>query len=210
MNKSHLLSGTVGFVACACVGAVLAFGPEHDSNDAHTDPMAEMSPDEMMAAYMALGNPGEHHEAMKLSVGDWDAKTSFIMDPANPDQMQDGVGKVSVEMVMGGRFTKTKFDSDFMGVPFTGYAYSGYDNGREQHVSIWMDTMSTAITYMTGNMNEDGDLVMVGNAFAPGVGDYQMKMVYHWDDENNWSQKFYDQLPDGSWMHTGVITYTRK
>ena len=150
MNKSHLFSGAVSFVACACVGAVLAFGPEDPfepgkkfkiklkNGETMTATVSkpidnspdEMSPDEMMAAYMALGNPGEQHEAMKQSVGDWHAKTSFVMDPANPDEMQDGVGKVSVERVMGGRFTKTKFDSDFMGVPFTGYAYSGYDNGR--------------------------------------------------------------------------------
>jgi hypothetical protein len=222
MIKSHLLAGSIGFAACACLGAVLAFGPDHDGHDhhhhdAHHDNHAapsntaeEMSPEEMMAAYMALGNPGEHHEELKMAVGEWEANTSFIMDPANPDQKEDGVGSCSVKMIMDGRFSKTKFDSDFMGIPFTGYAYSGYDNARKQHVSIWMDTMSTAIMYMTGNKNEDGDLVMQGTTFAPGVGDYEMRMVYHWDDENNWSQNFYDQLPDGSWMHTGVITYTRK
>lgn len=217
MNTRSILAFGAGALAASSLTILIASGPDHDDHkhghhhsDQPADPMGGMSQDEMMAAYMAMGEPGEHHEAQMKYAGHWDAKTSFATDPANPDQREEGDASCHTTAKLGGRFMMSEFTSDFMGIPFTGIAYSGYDNAREQHVSVWMDTMSTAIIHMTGNPNEDGDLVMQGTGFMPGMGDYQMKMVYHWIDDDNWSQTFYDQMPDGSWFNSGVITYTRK
>lgn len=216
MKHTSTLAFAAGVLATASVGALIASGPDHDhasttkSTSMTGEPMGEMSPEEMMAAYMALGAPGPKHEELKKSAGYWNAKTSFAMDPSTPDLMTEGEGVCTVEMVMGGRFAKTKFESDFVGMPFVGYAYNGYDNGRKEHVSVWMDTMSTSITYMTGQKDKNGDLVFKGEAYAPGNGEYQMKIINHWDDDDHWSQTFYDQLPDGTWFKSGTISYARK
>lgn len=210
MNTRSICAFGAGLVAASTLAVLIAAAPMHETQAQPADAQPEMSPEEMMAAYMAMGQPGEHHEWLKKTAGTWHAKTSFVMDPANPDQREEGTGTCTNEIVMGGRFAKTKFEAEFMGMPFTGYAYTGYDNGRKHFVSIWIDTMSTSIIKMTGNMNKDGDLVLQGSAYAPGTGEYQSKMVYKIKDENNWSQTFYDQLPDGSWMKSGTISYTRK
>jgi hypothetical protein len=217
MNTRSLIAFGAGALAASSLAVLIASGPDHDDHThkhqdepAATDAMGGMSPDEMMAAYMAIGEPGPHHEAQMKFAGDWKARTSFVMDPADPEAREEGDATCLTVAALDGRFMKSEFKSDFMGIPFTGIAYAGYDNARKQHVSIWMDTMSTSITYMTGDYNTDGDLVMEGTAYNPAMGDYQMKMVYHWHDDNTWSQTFYDQMPDGSWFNSGEITYSRK
>jgi hypothetical protein len=116
---------------------------------------------------------------------------------------------MNVEWVLGGRFTKAEFNMDFMGQPFEGLAYSGYDIAHGNYVATWMDTMSTKITYTEGNIDEAGNLVMQGMATTP-MGDNPMKIVTSWIDEDTVQDKFFDKMPDGTWMNTGTITYTRK
>jgi len=212
MNRSTIAAFGAGALAAAGALALIASGPGgHDTDDAeHGHAAMEMDPDEMMAAYMALGQPGEHHQELMKSVGEWDAVTAFVMDPTNPDERTIEKGSCTVVPIMGGRFVKARFASSMMGMPFEGLSFSGYDNGREMFASTWMDTVSTSITYMEGDMNDDGDLVMKGMAYAPGAGEYMMKMVYKWDDSDHWTQVFYDQMPDGSWFNSGEIRYTRR
>jgi len=214
MNTRSICAFGAGVAVATSIALLVAVGPDHGDHEHHDGPDGdmghEMSPEDMMAAYMALGNPGEHHEEMKRFEGNWTAVTAFSMDPSNPDEKTMGTATATTKSIMGGRYSVTDFKSDFMGMPFEGIAYSGYDNARNEHVSIWMDSMSTAIMNMKGQINEDGNLVMQGTAFAPGMGDYQMKMVYHWEDDDHWSQNFYDQMPDGSWFNSGTMTYTRE
>lgn len=68
--------------------------------------------------------------------------------------------------------------------------------------------MTTKITYMTGN-KEDGVLVMHGISTTP-MGDNPMKIVTTTNEDGSVTDKFYDQMPDGTWMNSGTIVYTRK
>lgn len=212
MNKSSILAFAAGIAAASSIALLIASGPEHTDHTDKVSPdemdkMMEMSTEEMMAAYAKIGTPDEHHEHLGKFVGDWDAEASFIMDPAAPPEKS--TGSMTVEWVLGGRFTKSDFKLDFMGQPFEGLGYNGYDVAHGNYVGSWMDTMSTKITYMEGNIDEAGNLTMHGMATTP-MGDNPMKIVTSWIDDDTVKDMFYDKMPDGTWMNSGSITYTRK
>lgn len=215
MNRTSILTFAAGSLVTAAVAVLIAAGPEHKHDHAHdmgmdkaTDhqPM-EMSPEKMMAEMMRLGSPNEHHLELHKQVGNWTAHTSFVMEPGQPPT--EGPASMTVESVLGGRYVLGKFSMDFMGQPFEGFSYMGYDVAHEQYVSVWADTMSTKLTMLTGNKDKDGNLVMHGTATTP-MGDNPMKIVTTFIDDNHTTDSFYDQLPDGSWNQSGTITYTRE
>jgi len=210
MNTRSLIAFAAGALTVGSLAFLIAAGPEHDEHkgmdhdmDAMNQPEGEM---DMMAEMKRLATPDEHHAALGKTIGNWSAKSSFIMDPTQPPT--EGEGTMSVEWVLGGRYTHSSFKMDFMGEPFEGIGYTGYDIAHSRYVGTWMDSMSTTIFYMTGNESESGVMEMQGTSTTP-MGDNPMKIVTAWTDENTMVDKFYDQKPDGSWTNSGSITYTR-
>ncbi len=212
-----------GSLATAGIAVLIAAGPEHnhgqqlkEKRSTHSmNPMDDMdntddmgNPDEakMMAEMMRLATPNEHHADLAKSIGTWSAQTSFITDPSQP--AVEGQGTMTITSVLGGRYIMSEFKMDFMGQPFEGLGFNGYDIAHEQYIATWADTMSTKITYLTGNKDENGDLVMTGTATTP-KGDSPMKIVTSFDGDDRMTDKFYDQKPDGTWIQSGTITYTR-
>lgn len=218
-TRKPILAFIAGVACTASLALLIASGPEHEEHDHHEhdndmnhvtepemDAMMEMSPDDMMAAMAKLATPDEHHAELLEAVGNWTAHASFVMDPAAPPS--ESTGTMVVKSVLGGRYIMSEFKMDFMGQPFEGIGFNGYDVAHEQYVGTWSDTMSTKITYMTGNKNENGDMVMHGIATTP-MGDNPMKIVSTHTDKDTWKDSFYDKMPDGTWYNSGTITYTR-
>ncbi len=207
LKNTTVLAFAAGAASAASLVLMVASGPENDPvTQDEMDKMQEMSPEDMMAAMAKLGQPGPQHKDLGKMVGNWTAKTSFVMGPDAPPM--EGSGSMSVEWVLGGRFIKSSFKMDFMGQPFEGLSYMGYDNAHQRYVSTWMDTMTTNIMYMTGDKEEE-QMVMQGTATTP-MGDNPMKIVSEWTGDDTMTDKFYDQMPDGSWVNSATITYTRK
>lgn len=212
MNRTSLFAFAAGSLATAGIAVLIAAGPEHDHKHDHDmkaqadKHMAEMSPEDMMAGMAKLASPNEHHAELLKSVGSWSASAEFVMDPDQPPVPSPA--KMTVKPMLDGRYAMGHFSMDFMGQPFEGYSIIGYDNAHEQYVSVWMDSMSTKITYMTGNKDEDGNLVMEGTSTTP-MGDNPMKIVTTFVDDDNTVDRFYDKMPDGSWFNSGTITYSR-
>lgn len=238
MKSSSLIAFAAGSIATAGIAVLIASGPKdkahghsHDMDNMaemkemgkmpemktmdpmgemqdmkDMDHMAEMSPEEMMASMMQSSTPNEHHKELMKTVGEWSATTSFLMDPTQPPT--EGPAKMSVKPMLDGRYAMANFSMEMNGMPFEGYSVIGYDNVKEEYISIWMDSMSTRITYMTGNKDEDGNLVMLGTSTTP-MGDNTMKIVTTFVDDDHTTDKFYEMMPDGTWYNSGTISYTR-
>ncbi len=205
MKRKTFLVFTAGAASTASLALLIAAAPTQDSTepDLKGNQPAES---EVMAEMMRLATPNEHHAELGKAVGNWTAKTSFIMDPAQPPVT--GEGKMTVKWVLGGRYIMSEFKMDFMGEPFEGIGYTGYDIAHEQYISTWADTMSTTITYLTGSMDDENTMTLFGTATTP-KGDNLMKIVSTWIDDDTMTDTFYDQMPDGTWTQSGNITYTR-
>src|SRR3546814_1625399 len=61
------------------------------------------------------------------------------MDPSAPPMVE--TGKSVDTAVLGGRQIRTQFSSRFMGQPFNGIGFMGYDNVRGKYVASWFDDM---------------------------------------------------------------------
>lgn len=104
----------------------------------------------MMEAWMKAGTPGPQHQQLaEHFVGDWNAKQSMWMDPSAPPTIQTATS--SSKAVLGGRQIRDDYSGTFMGQPFQGIGYTGYDNVTGRYTSTWTDSMSTGTMLAYGD-----------------------------------------------------------
>ena len=103
----------------------------------------------MMAKWMEVAAPAEAHKKLESMVGTWMTKVTMWEAPGGEPQVSEG--KSVNMMVLGGRWLEQKYEGTFMGGPFSGIGYTGYDNYKKQYLSWWMDTMSTTTTAHRAN-----------------------------------------------------------
>lgn len=104
----------------------------------------------MMEAWQKAATPGDRHKQLASQFeGTWDAKMTMWMDPSAPPAVE--TGKSVNTTVLGGRQLRMDYSGQFMGQPFQGVGYSGYDNVKRKYVSSWMDNMSTGLFVAEGD-----------------------------------------------------------
>jgi hypothetical protein len=132
--------------ACALLSSAVAIAQEKQE----AAPPMDAEQQAMMAAWQKAATPGpEHAQLAEHFAGTWDTKQTMWMDPSAPPMTE--TGKSVDTAVLGGRQVQTAFTSQFMGQPFHGIGFMGYDNVRGKFTSSWVDDMST------GMMASDGD-----------------------------------------------------
>jgi hypothetical protein len=110
--------------------------------------------EDMQACIMA-GTPGEQHEYLAKSVGEWHGTNTMW----SPDGTEIGQTEcnVSVTPMMDGRYTKVEWEGEMPGMgPYHGFGIYGFDNVSQKFVSIWLDNHSTGIMQGSGELSEDG------------------------------------------------------
>jgi hypothetical protein len=136
--KSIAISAALLLVSC------LAWAESHD----------EMSPEEaaMMEAWTRAATPGEQHQHLAGSAGDWTATVKMYMDPgAEPDVMDATVNRT---MTLNGRVLEEDWQGEFQGEKFHGIGRTGYDNVTGRYWSTWTDNMSTGLMTSWGDWDE--------------------------------------------------------
>ena len=213
MRHATAIAFAAGIAATLAAGTLLGLAPKSDDKHEpkHTDATAQPAdapdPDAMMEMFRRAATPGPQHAHFKKYVGDWAVTTTFQM-PGDPQAMES-TGSMHGTLILGGRFVQVDFHlDDMMGQPFDGVGITGYDNTKGQYQGIWMDVASTHITMTTGTMS-GGSLTMQGTSSTP-MGENGMKITTTWQGDDQFTDTFYDQMPDGSWVQTGTITYTRR
>ena len=108
----------------------------------------------IMEIYKKVGTPGEPHKLLAKLEGSWTTRTRGWMEPDKPPV--DSTGTCEQKLVLDGHYLQQVYTGDMMGVPFTGINLLGYDNHARKYVSVWLDSMSTAIYYFEGTASADG------------------------------------------------------
>lgn len=197
---------TTGILALAVLGtAALVSGGDEKK-------MAARAMDEkaMMAAWEKAGTTGESHKNLEAFVGTWETKNKYWMAPDAPPQESTGVSEN--RMVLGNRFLEMRYEGQFMGQPFTGIGYTGYDNVKKKYIGSWMDSMSTAMMTSLGdsdaagkvmNFNITGDDPMTGKPM-------KMKEKLTVTDNDHHTMEMWGPAPDGKMFKMMEMSYTRK
>lgn len=181
----------------------------HQEGHRHQDQgMSEMQ--EAMAEWAKYAKPGEHHELLEPLVGTWDAKVTMWMSPDAPPNVSHGTMKN--EWILGGRFLKEEFESEFMGQKFRGFGMFGYDRIKEQYIGTWCDTMMTGMLVNHGHVDDNGKVItMRGEHFDPAQQrKVPTKDVVRIISDDKHTMTMHHQAPDGEWRKVMKIEYTRK
>src|SRR5690349_7999815 len=104
----------------------------------------------MMEQMAKLATPGPAHEHLKSCVGTWKATVKMYMG----GQPQVSEGTSEMHMADGGRFLEQSYKGTFMGQPFEGHGFTGYDNQKNVYQSVWMDNTSTGMTVSEGTWDD--------------------------------------------------------
>jgi hypothetical protein len=151
-----------------------------------------------MRKMMEAGTPGQQHKLLAKADGKWTAETTMWMSPgARPIKSKSiAINK----MILGGRYQKTTFKGNFMGMPYEGTSTTGYDNIKKVFFTSWMDNMSTMLMNMDGTWDDATRTINFrGKMICPGNGkECEMRERYQMVDDNHHVMEMYG--PD---MQTG-------
>jgi hypothetical protein len=164
----------------------------------------------MMDAMMKAGIPGDAHKKLDGMVGSWDTKITMWMMPGMDPMTSAGTS--TNQWVMGGRYLEQRYKGDFMGMPFEGVGYSGYDNVKKQYWGTWMDNMSTSMMTSTGGPSADGkSWEFTATMSDPMTGkDSTAKEKITITDADHHTMEMWVAGPDGKMFRNMEIQYSRK
>ena len=113
--------------------------------------------DQMMAAWMKYAEPGKHHEHLAPLVGEWDYTVKMWMYPGSA--AEESTGTAESKWILDGRYLLQKMHGEMGGKPFEGISLLGYDNFREEYVSLWIDSMTTGFMLSRGTCDGTGKVI---------------------------------------------------
>ncbi|MEA2326038.1 MAG: hypothetical protein QOE68_997 [Thermoanaerobaculia bacterium] len=175
------------------------------------DPKPKAGPSQAeMEAMMKAATPGDAHKKLGAMAGTFNAEVKMWMQPGAPPVGGGGVAENS--WALDGRWLEQHFTGNFMGMPFTGVGFTGYDNIKKKYVGTWMDTMTTAMMVSSGTANADGkSYTFTSTMDDPMTGKSSpVKETVTIVDDDHHTLEMWSPGPDGKMFKTMEIAYTRK
>ncbi len=155
--------------------------------------------------WMALGQPGAMHKLLDAMVGSFDAVSEM---PAMPDA-PPSKGQCENSWQLGGRFVESRYSADFMGMPFEGIGFLGYDNINSEFTHIWLDNLGTHMMTSRGSISEDQKSITLQGAIKGPDEDQPFKFVYEIESRDQHVFKMFSVV-GGTDVQTLTVTYTRR
>jgi hypothetical protein len=114
-------------------------------------------------------------------------------------------------MTHGDKFQVESFKGKWMGQPFTGTGYTGFDEFAGGYVSMWMDSASPSIHLMNGTYDAASKKwTYTGEATCPVSGaKYATRMTHQIINKDKRTLESFTVMPDGSEIKVMEILYTR-
>jgi len=198
--RSRILAATV----LVAVTATLAFADDPAQPKSSPQQQAEME------AMMKAATPGDAHKKLSPMAGSWTADVKMWMSPGAPPTAGGGTAENS--WALDGRWLEQHFTGTFMGMPFTGVGYTGYDNIKKKYVGTWMDTMTTSMMISSGKAEADGKSFTFSSTMddpMTGKSSPVKEKVTVVDDDHH-TLEMWGAGPDGKMFKMMEINYTRK
>jgi hypothetical protein len=196
------------YPALAVAGALIA--GLASASDKSASPKLDPKMEEMMKKAEAACTPGAAHKLLEPLVGEWHAEVKMWMEPGGPPTITKGTAK-SI-WTLKDRYVQQEFSGEFMGKPFRGIGFTGYDNVRQKYSSVWIDDMSTTMVNSEGNAESGGKVITFEGSYAcamTGEKDKPTRQIYRILSRDKHVFEMHDPAR-GDNSKTMEITYTRK
>jgi Protein of unknown function (DUF1579). len=176
------------------------------------EPKAKAAAEEKaaMEAMMKAATPGDAHKKLGAMIGTFNCDVKMFMQPGAPPAAGGGVSENT--WALDGRWVEERFTGKFMGMPFSGIGYTGYDNVKKQYVGAWMDNMTTAMMVSSGTAAADGKSITFTSSMddpMTGKSSPVKEKVTVVDDDHH-TLEMWGAGPDGKMFKMMEITYARK
>ncbi|PWV50547.1 DUF1579 domain-containing protein [Chitinophaga sp. S165] len=160
-------------------------------------------------AWMDYMTPGDIHQMIAKSDGEWSFNMQMWMKPDAPPTTSTGT--TVNKMILGGRYQESVHKSTMMGMPFEGHGLLAYDNAKKIFQSSWVDNMGTGIMNTEGTWDDaTKSITFTGKTVDPMTGkDMGIKEIFKIVDDNNHVMEMY-MVNDGKEFKTMEIKFTRK
>jgi hypothetical protein len=196
--------------SCLLLAVILSAGAAASDPKASATPSMDPAQQAMMEAWQKASTPGEAHKRLaEQFAGTWDTRQSMWMDPAAPPTVD--TGRSVNTPVFGGRQLRMDFKGAWMGQPFDGVGFSGYDNVKGKYVSSWMDSMSTGLFVAEGDYDAASRIYtyrgQMPDPMKPGTSVPIRNVVRIVDNDHHVFEMY--ESRDGKEAKTMQIEYTR-
>ncbi|MFH0982215.1 MAG: DUF1579 domain-containing protein [Planctomycetota bacterium] len=184
--------------------------PRPSPSEKTTQPSTGSDLESLVDMIVRYAMPGEHHKLLGKMAGSWNLSVKYWMNSELP--AVESKGTCTRKWILGNRFVLEEFDGGNLALPFQGMAIYGYDSFEQKYTSVWVDTMSTAITTNTGTCQEPCDVItFVGRHGDPWSGTKKLSRgVTRFVSDNQHVLEFYEPGSDGKEFKVLEIVYTRK
>jgi Protein of unknown function (DUF1579) len=157
----------------------------------------------------AQAAPGEEHRRFDTFIGQWNARATFWMSPDQEPMTTEG--QMVNTWALGKRYLEMRYKSEFMGQPFEGIGYWGYNTASGLFESFWIDTAGTMMMFdCDGTVSADGKVFRSsGTVINPQTRQPMRKSVVTTiknENEHTYAMSFGDE---GQEMKVMEIVYTR-
>jgi hypothetical protein len=161
---------------------------------------------ERQKAMEQMATPGEMHAWLAKATGSWKATGTCNCAAGTPTSAG---GTAEFRMVMGGRWQEQTFQGSFENRPFTGYGLTGYDNGKKEFVSIWLDNHGTGATMSTGTLSDDQKTLTFKGTMEMGDTKIPFTQTITVESENKATMRIVGNM-DGTESEFMQLTYERQ
>ncbi len=205
------MKARIGLAGILVLGMVTlasaAMGDEKEKKAAKSGPPDEKA---MMEAMTKAATPGDAHKKLESMIGTWDTKVTMWMDPSKPPG--ESTGTSENRWVLGNRYVQQTFEGTFMGQPFSGIGYTGYDNIGKKYMGTWMDTGSTEMMNMTGKSDAAGKVMTFSGTMNDPMTGKACKLTSKVTvaDNDHHTMEMWGPDPSGKVYKMMEITYVRK
>jgi hypothetical protein len=155
--------------------------------------------------------PTAQHKLLSKDVGTWDASIKLWMGGPNSEPTESK--GVETNTMLGGFWLVGAFKGDIGGQPFEGRGQVGYDTNKKKYVTTWIDTMSSEVMLLEGDLDEKTHiLTMTGKGTGPDGKPYEAKEVseHKGDDTRVFTMYMKSDQTNGEMAKMMEITYTRR
>jgi len=162
-------------------------------------------------AMRKAATPGPFHKKLEPLNGSWTWTSKFWVDPAKSPK--EGTGSSERKWILGGRFLAEDVNSkEIFGAPFQGFGLNGYDNIQKKYVTVWTDSLTTAVSTGTGTVDETGKVFTFHNEVSDPITGQKIKGrdVVKIIDDTKHVMEMYKVGPEGKEVKVMEITFTKK
>ena len=160
-HTKYLLIAAFSLLTASC-----STGMKTCPKDCSKNKAPKLTESEMMNAISKAATPGSEHAILESLVGKFNVTATFWMDPSKKPSVEKGTAVH--KWMLGKRFVKEKYTSNFAGKPFKGIGILGFDKVKGKYVSIWMDTMGTGMMTTEGSyIPSEKSIVMATSFMCP-------------------------------------------